>query len=136
MKGIPMKFQSTIAKFEGARAALEKFRKDNPDYADQYDALRDSYNGALKSVKTVFKDLYPKIGKSYGEWKISLPRKVDAEMLLELMGEEAQPLVRVEYKIDLKAYDKAVERGDIPGDIVAAVESEGAPRVTGGPKAQ
>ncbi len=126
-----MKLQAALSRFESARANLEAFRKEYSDIVEDHDRLRESYNVALAEVKAIYKDNHEIVGKRYGEFKLSVPTHVDAEKLLKLMGAKADPLVNVKYSIVRDQYDKAVEKGLIPSDVIDEVQYEGSPRVSG-----
>jgi hypothetical protein len=131
---IPMKVQAALSQFEGARAALEGFRQENIELVEEYEILKEAYNTALQNVKTVYKDNHEAVGRKLGDFAASTSTLIDAERLVELMGDKVDPLIKTKLSVDRKQYNKAVELGLIPGEVIDEVEMPGPVRVRG-PKA-
>lgn len=118
-----MKLRASRAKFDQAKNTLEAYISQNEDVLDMYEVLKEEYNEALKDLKATYKENYEKVGPKYGDFKARTRVVVDANLLLDMMGDSANDLVKVKYSVDRKAYDDALSNGDIPKKVVDTVES-------------
>ena len=128
-------FDDAVTEFEVAREAMESFVTENSQFVEQYDKLRDAFNSALSRVKAEYAANHSLIGKRYGDFYTIQKKEIDVELLVQRMGSAVDPIVEVTYKLtSRKDYDKAVNLGIIPPEVVAEVEELKDPEVRG-PKA-
>jgi hypothetical protein len=123
--------------YESALAAYEAFRTQHQDVLEEHDHLAVALAEAHEELKREFRENHSILGQSFAGMRISVPRNLDPTPLVEEMGEEEVeklPFIKKKYTIDSKAFDEAMRHGLIAADLAEMVVSEGAPRITGGPK--
>jgi len=131
---IPMKVTAARAKFESIRQALESFRHEHQALIEEHDQLIIEYNDACKHYKAAVHDTHDQLGSKYGDWQISIPTMVDADLLVDKLGEDTcveRGLVEKKYAIRRQTYDTQVRNGQIPAHISDEVEGLGSVRLTG-----
>lgn len=131
---VPMKLQAAHANFEKAREEMAAFRTANPKLVEMYERHVQAYNDALNEVKSLYRENSDKVGDNFFDFSIRHKTIIDAEKLVQLMGDVGLAVCNVKYSVDRKEYNKFVEEGTIPQEVVDEVESEGTPSVYG-PKA-
>lgn len=119
---IPLKAQNVVAKFEAARESLNAFRTKHSRLIEEYESLISDYNSSIENVKTVYREKSDAIGPRLGDFKLQQKNMVSPDKLVEILGDQAEPYVKVKYSIDRPAYDKAVATGDIPDAVRDSVE--------------
>jgi hypothetical protein len=119
----PIAVTAAKAKYEAADSALQAFIKMYRDMFEEYEQLVIHRNEVLAEYKALVSDNADRFGNSFGDWKIVVPRKLDAEA--------AEPLLNVKVSVDSKAYDQAVAEGRIEESVQEAVQGEDSPRLTG-----
>jgi len=131
----PMAVTAAKAKYEASDAALDDLIKRNRDVFEEYEQLCIHRNETLANFKAAVSDNADKLGSKFGPWKLSIPRTLNAEVLVKEMGEDvAEPFLKVKITVDSKAYDKGVADLSIPEAVQAKVEGDGNARLIG-PKA-
>jgi hypothetical protein len=127
-----MALTAAKARFETSDSALGALVKAHRDLFEEYEQLVTHRNEALDAYKSEVARNAKKLGPSFGVWKISVPRALDADALTEALGgRKAEPYLKVKVSVDSAAYDVAVANGDIPDEVQEVVEGEGNPRLTG-----
>lgn len=122
---IPLKAQSILAKFEGARESLSAFSTKHSRVVAEYEELKAQYNSALETVKSIYREKHETIGPRFGEFRVQRKTMVNAEKLRELLGEDdVAPFVKFKLTIVRDAYDAAVAADQIPDEIREEVEYE------------
>lgn len=137
---IPLKVTKSQAKFEQARVDLLNFRNEHSGVLTEYDDMLDTYNDALVEMKAAVRDHADELeGSPIGDFSVSIPRTVDALLLVEVLGEEAEKYIEtitpspyVAVKLDV--YKQAVATGILKADIVEKVEIKQSVRVSGPPE--
>lgn len=130
-KAIPLKVQGALAKYESARESLRAFENEHARVVEEHTMLRSSYNDAVENVVNEYRENHEVIGQRLGDFSLRYRREVDAGRLVELLGTSAvtDGYVKTELVVDRKAYDKGVNSGAIPVEIVAACEKDLSPAV-------
>lgn len=129
---IPLAVIAARSRFESTEAALEAHIKTHQAFFEQYEELVVVRNDALKAYKAAVSDRADALGTKYGSWSIAIPRKLDADALIDALGEEkAEELLNIKCTVDSKAYDAAVANNEIPKKVQKKVEGEDTPRLTG-----
>lgn len=123
------------AAYDSALATYEAFRKEHADVIEEHDHLAVLLHEATEAVKHALRENHELVGKQLGPFKITVPRRYDADVLRKLLGKKADPFLIVKYGVDSKAFDAAVDSGKIERSIADQVVGTDTPRVSGGPKA-
>lgn len=131
---VPIKLQAAYANFEKAREEMGAFRTANPKLVEMYERHVEAYNDALAEVKSLYRENSDEVGDNFYDFSIRHKTIIDASKLVELMGDVGLAVCKVKYAVDRKEYNKFVEEGTIPQEVVDEIESEAAPAVYG-PKA-
>lgn len=122
--------------YDSALATYEAFRAKNMDVIEEHDHLAVLLGESIEVLKNALRENHTLVGKSFGSFKVSVPREYDAEELRKALGaKNAEPYLKVKYSVDSKAFDEALAKGRIDRSIADKVVSTGSPRITGGPKA-
>lgn len=122
------------AAFDSALATYEAFRAKNSDLIEEHEHLALALGEALELLKTALRDNHTLVGKQFGSFTISVPKKYDYEALKAALGAGAEPYTKVSYAVDSKAFEEGVKAARIPQDVVDEVVRTDTPRISGGPK--
>jgi len=129
---VPTAVTASRAKYEAADAALQAFIETYRDMYEEYEQLVIHRNEALGEYKASVSDHAEQLGRSFGSWKIQVPRKLNAEKLIEHLGEDgAEPLLKVKVTVNSSVYDQAVSDGLIDEEVQKEVEEDDSPRLRG-----
>ncbi len=123
------------AAYDSALATYEAFRAAHVDLIEEHDALALNLAETLDSLKQTLQANPNLIGRQFGPFKVSIPRKFDYDALRSALGDGAEEYVKVKYSVDSKKFDEAVKSGAIPQSVVDQVVSDDTPRILGGPTA-
>jgi hypothetical protein len=123
-----------ISRIEAAKMALMGFEAENGSVIEKHERLRDEYNSAIEDAGALYKMEYETLGPVFGDFKISKRRGINGKRLVELLPGAAD-FVHLEYKVDLKEYDKYLREGVISQDVANEVEFVASVSVTGPKKA-
>lgn len=123
------------AAYDSALAAYEAFRAAHVDLIEEHDALALNLSETLESLKRTLQANPNLIGRQFGPFKVSIPRKFDYEALQAALGDAAENYAKIKYSVDSKKFDEDVKSGVIPQQVVDAVVSDDTPRILGGPTA-
>lgn len=120
--------------YEHVLNTYEAFRSDHADVIDEHDHLAVQLSEELERLKSVLRENEAVIGGTYGEFKISVPRKYDVEALKNLLGSEATFFIKTKETVDSDMFEKAVKNATVSQDVYDAVVGKDTPRIIGGPK--
>lgn len=123
---IPLEVQTAHANFQAARQTLEAFRHEHNDVFETYDELVTAYNAAVLEIRAKYAENYKALGKSFHEFKIVTTREINLDLLFEHVDAALEDKLFETKRVlkDRKIYYALVENGDIPAEIVKAVETE------------
>jgi hypothetical protein len=124
--------------YEQTLAQYEAFRAQHRDVLEEHDHLAVALSEAHEELKREFKDNYKMLGSNFAGMRLSVPRELRAEVLIEELGEDAVerlPFIKKKLTIDARKFDQAVSDGLIERDLADRAVFDGSPRVSGGPKA-
>lgn len=122
------------AAFDSALATYEAFRASHSDLIEEHDHIALALGESLEMLKTALRDNHTLVGKQFGSFTISVPKKYDYEALKAALGAAAEAYAKVSYAVDSKAFEEAVKAAKIPQDVVDEVVRTDTPRISGGPK--
>jgi hypothetical protein len=123
--------------YEQALAQYEAFRAEHADVFEEHDHLAVALQEAFDAMKNEYKENHKILGRQFAGMKLSVPRELKVDVLIEELGEdevEKFSFVKKKLSIDAKEWDKAVSAGVIDRSLAEKVEGEGSPRITGGPR--
>ncbi len=130
-KTIPISVQSAMSKFESARESLRAYTERHKKIIADYDILRHAHNEAMAQVKQLYKEHADVLGTKWGDFEARTQTVINVDLLMTLMGDVVDPILKIEHKVDRDLYNKAVERGVIPSAVVVQVETKSKPAIYG-----
>jgi hypothetical protein len=98
------------------------------DLVDEHDKLLGEYNESLDHYKNVVKTNHEILGPKYGDWNIVVPRVVDPNILVEVIGEDeclSRGLVEKKFGIRRQTYEDQVKKGLINKSVSEQAEKDG-----------
>lgn len=122
------------AAFDSALATYEAFRATHSDLIEEHDHIALALGESLEMLKTALRDNHTLVGKQFGSFTISVPKKYNYEALKAALGAAAETYAKISYAVDSKAFEEAVKAAKIPQDVVDEVVRTDTPRISGGPK--
>lgn len=122
------------SEYEAALAAYEAYRTEHKDIIDDHDHLAVALGEALERYKSTLRENHTLTGRNVGGFSVSVPRTYDVDKLKKLMGDAAEPYIKITEAVDSKAFETGVKEAKIPRSVADEVVGSGTPRITGGPK--
>lgn len=122
------------AAFDSALATYEAFRATHSDIIEEHDHLALALSESLEMLKAELRENHTLVGKQFGSFTISVPKKYDYDALKAALGDDAEDYAKVAYSVDSKKFEEGVKAGRIPNDVVDEVVRNDTPRISGGPK--
>lgn len=126
--GVPVEMTEALAQFDAAKLAREAFRQKHAKTMEAWEQLNRKVDEAYETAKSTYLLHRDVLGKSFGGFAIQDVRGVNTALLLELMPDA---IALVEYKLNVKEFEKLVRDGTIPEDIAEQVVCTASEKVTG-----
>lgn len=88
----------------------------------EYELLKSQVTRSADHVKSVYRANHAEIGTVYKDFSVSYATELDAEALLQELGDDAEIYIDYVPRINREAYDTGVRNGNISAETARAVE--------------